>query len=228
MDIILRILQLIAYILLLVILALLWRRAFRQSESRDYWRLLAWAWTLNLLGSLAWIVHDLVTGTTLNTFSVVDFFYVSQYVLVGCALWLYPTSLPGRAWFWIVGAMLVANVVIWTVYYNPAVTLRGEGWISFLGLAAYPALDAGIVTLAWLRVRAARQSAWSWYAFLLFCVMAMYGVANTINLSESVFWPQSDRVLANVFWILSNVFLLVMVVGADLQAGGKSWMRNEG
>ncbi len=208
--------QSIGYVLLLVILALLWRKALRSSEIRQFWTLLAAAWTMNLLGNVAWIVHDLVTGTELDTFSVVDLFYVLRYVLIGWALWLYPTPLSRRSWLWIVGTMLVVGVIVWLVYYNPAMTLRGGDWTNFLGLALYPVLDAGIVTLAWLRVRAAWGSAWSRYAFLLFCAMTSYGIANTINLTEYVF-SRTGGTWQNVFWVLADVFLLLIVLGADLR-----------
>ena len=219
--------QFVGYILLLVVLALLWRRAFRPSEFRPLWILLAAAWTMNLLGNIAWIVHDLLTGTELDTFSVVDIFYVLRYVLIGWALWLYPTLLSRRARFGIVGTTLAVSVVVWAVYYNPAMALRGGDWTGFLGLALYPVLDAGIVALAWLRVRAARGSAWGRYASLLFCAMASYGIANTINLTEYVFSLDSSGILQNVFWILTDVFLLVILLGPDVLKEKQMLARNE-
>jgi len=216
-DIISQILPSIGYILLLVILALLWRKAYLQSESRQFWLLLALAWTMNLFGNIAWIVHDLVTGTPLDTLSVVDLFFVLHYVFVGCALWLFPTPLPRRTWFWIGGIMLAVIVVDRVVYFIPATTLRREDWIDFLSLVMYTLLDAGIIVLAWLRVRATRGSVWGRYALLLFFVMASYGIANTINLTEYIFSLTSGGVLQNVFWILSDVLLLVMILGVDLQ-----------
>lgn len=228
MDIISQILQAIGYILLLVVLVLLWRKTFRQSEFRHLWGLLALAWTMNLLGNIAWFVHELVTGTELDSLSVVDLFYVLRYVLLGCVLWLYPAPLYRRAWFWIGGAMLAVNVVARVVYFNPAMALMGGDWTDFLGLIMYLVLDAGIVALAWLRVRATRGSAWGRYALLLFCSMASYGIANTINLTEYIFSLVSGGILQNVFWILTDVFLLVLVLGSDLQKEkNKSWMRNE-
>lgn len=218
MDILSQILQAIGYIILLVILVLLWRKALRSSEIRPFWRWLAMAWTMNMLGSLAWIVHDVVTGTELDTLSVIDVFYVSHYVLVGCALWIYPAPLSRRAGLWVGGTMLVTSVVVWTVYFNPAMALRGGDWTGFLGLAMYPVLDAGMITLAWLRVRAARHSAWSMYALLLFCAMVSYGIANTINLTEYVFSLLSSGILQNVLWMLTDVFVLILALQADPQS----------
>jgi hypothetical protein len=214
MDIISLLLQALGYVMLLVILALLWRRAYRQPEARNFWTLLAAAWTMNLLGNIAWIVHDLVTGTELDTFSVVDLFYVLRYVLIGWALWIHPMSLSRRAWFWVIGTMLVVNVIVWLVYYNPAMALRGGDWTGFLGLALYPVLDAGIIALAWLRVRAAHGSVWSRPALLLLCAMASYGIANTINLTEYVF-SLTGGTWQNLFWTLTDIFVLIVVLTGD-------------
>jgi hypothetical protein len=112
--------------------------------------------------------------------------------------------------------MLVAGVVVWLVYYSPAMTLPGSGWANFLGLALYPVLDAGIIALAWLRVRAAHGSAWSRSAFLLFCAMVSYGIANTINLTEYVF-SLPGGVWQSVFWILTDIFALIVALGPDLR-----------
>ncbi|MBI5953362.1 MAG: hypothetical protein HY865_17035 [Chloroflexi bacterium] len=213
MDMISQILQAIGYLLLLVILALLWRKAFRQSEARPFWRLLAMAWTMNLLGNIAWVIHDLVTETTLDTFSAVDLFYVLRYVLIGIALWLYPTPLTRRDGVWIGVAVFVTNAIVWAVYFNPAMELRGGDWTGFLGLAMYPALDAAMIMLAWLRVRAAREGLWNRNALLLFYAMACYGIANTINLTGYVFSLAFGGVLSNVFWILTDIFVLSMALG---------------
>jgi hypothetical protein len=221
-----QILQALIYILLLVVLILLWRKAFRPSGIRRFWLLLAWAWTMILLGNIAWIVHDLITGTELDTLSVVDLFYVSRYILIAWALWLYPAPLSRRSWFWIGGMILAALVIIWAVYFNPAMTLEGKGWIDFLGMALYPALDLGIITLAWLRFRTPQPSGWSRYSFLLFCAMLSYGIANTINLTAYVFSVVPGGILQNVFWLLTHVFVLVLVLGND--APNEKQKLNEG
>jgi hypothetical protein len=213
MDMISQILQAIGYLLLLVILALLWRKAFRQSEARLFWRLLALAWTMNLLGNIAWVIHDLVTGTALDTFSAVDLFYVLRYVLIGVALWLYPAPLTRRDGVWIGVAAFVVNAIVWAVYFRPAMALRGGDWTGFLGIAMYPVLDAAIITLAWLRVRVVRESSWNRNALLLFCAMTCYGIANTLNLTGYVFTIMADGILPNVFWVLTDVFLLTIALG---------------
>lgn len=228
MDTFSQIIQLVGYILLLVTIALLWRKAAPQPEAGRYWGLLAAARTMNLFGNIAWIVHDLVTKSPLGTFSVIDLIYVLSYVLIGRALWLYPAPLSRRVWLWVGGAMLAMNVVIWAIYFNPTRALWGGDLTDFLGMAVYPVLDAGIVVLAGLRVRATRQFAWSQNAILLFCSVASYGIANLINLTEHVFEPVPAGILTNVFWILADVFLLVMVLKGNSREENPGLIRNEG
>ncbi|MCL4268899.1 MAG: hypothetical protein KJZ72_05115 [Anaerolineales bacterium] len=207
-DLILQTLQAIGYITLLLVLTLLWYKTFHQSKQM--WGWLAVAWTMNLLGNIAWVFHDLVTGTMLDTFSAVDLFFVLRYVLIGFALWLHPISLSRRDGVWIGAAVFVANAMVWTIYFNPAMKLRGGDWVGFLGLAMYPVLDAGIIMLVWRRIRSVSEAVWRRQSILLFFSMASYGIANTINLTEYVFSLTSNGILQNVFWILTDVFVLVM------------------
>jgi hypothetical protein len=202
------------YVTLLVVLTTFWVKSARQPELRRFWTFLALGWTMNLLGNIAWIVHDFVTGTELASFSLVDLFYVARYVWVGLALWLVPASLPRRAWLWIGLAMLAANAIVWPVYYGPLMARLDEPWTSFLGYAMYPVLDAGIVTLAWLRYRAARHTMWDRAALLLFCAMMSYGIANTLNLHGWVFAPVAGGLLPDLFWLLTDIFMLIMALGA--------------
>ncbi len=216
-----QILQLIGYMVSLVTLILLWRKALRPSEFRYLWVWLAVAWTLNLLGNIAWIVHDFLTGTTLNAFSVVDVFYVARYMCIGVVLWSYPAPLSRRAWFPLGITVLITIAVVWAIYFHPAMVLRPGDWAFSLGLFFYPVLDVGSVTLAWLRLRLERQSMWDRYVLLLFCAVASYAIANTMNLTENIFPPITGGIIPNLFWILTDVFLLLMVLGPDLPKEGQ-------
>lgn len=69
LDLISQTLEGVGYLLLLVVLTALWIKSARQPVLRRFWILLALAWTMNLLGNIAWIMHDLVTGTELDNFS---------------------------------------------------------------------------------------------------------------------------------------------------------------
>jgi hypothetical protein len=222
MDVISQALQAFGYLLLLVVLTMLWIKASRQPELRRFWILFALAWTMNLFGNIAWIVHDFVTRTPLASFSIIDIFYVSHYVLIALALWQYPASMPRRAWLWIGAAMLVVNALVWGIYFRPAMIINGGSWVNFLGLAMYPVLDAGLITLAWLRYGKSRRSSWTRLTFLLFCAMMSYGIANTLNLTGTVFPPMANGVFPNLFWILKDVFMLALIWGAPNGLSGFS------
>ncbi|MCC7119590.1 MAG: hypothetical protein IT310_13780 [Anaerolineales bacterium] len=214
----LQILQGIGYLSLLIVLVAFWRQALLRREPRAFWTLFAWAWTMNLLGNLAWVLHDAMTGTALATFSFVDVFYILRYALVALALWLYPTPLTQKFWKWVGLAAGMTGALVWAFYFRPAMDLNGGDWISFLGLALYPVLDAGLIAIAWLRVRASRETSWSQPAVILFLAVMSYGLANTLNLTEYVFPPLSSGVLPNLFWILTDVGLIVLVIIVNLKA----------
>jgi hypothetical protein len=57
--------------------------------------------------------------------------------------------------------------------------------------------------------------------------MASYGIANTINLTEYVFSFDSSGVLQNVFWLSTDIFLLVMLLGPDVLKERPMLVRNE-
>ena len=217
MDTVLQALHTVSYLLLLVVVIVLWGRAFRSRELRNYWGLLALAWTMTLFGNIAWAMHDLVAETALDTLSFVDLFYVQRYWLIGSALWLYPVPLIPRGKFWIGIAAFVVTAIVWTGYFQPAMILSSGNWTNFLGLAIYPILDAAIITLAWLRVRAARDSLWNRNALLLFYALGCYGIANTLNLTRYVFPLMPGTGMPNIFWILEDLFLLIMALGASLE-----------
>lgn len=215
MEMILQTLQAVGYLSLLIILVVFWGQALRRREPRNFWIFFALAWTMNLLGNIAWIVHDIVTGAALSTFSVVDSFYIIRYVLVGLALWLYPISLTRKTWKWVGSAALITAALVWVFYFRSAMAMNGGDWLSFLGLALYPILDAVLFVIAWQRLRVSRETFWHRTALLLFCAVTSYGIANTLNLTEYVFPPLSGGVLPNVFWILTDAFLLIMALGAS-------------
>lgn len=207
-----QILQAAGYLLLLVVLIVLWGKVFRQQSWRNFWMLLALAWTMNLFGNIAWVIHDLVTGTALSTFSIVDLFYVLRYVLIGIALWLNPTSLHGKFGIWMGAAAIITGVLVWAIYFP----MEGGDWVSLLGLAMYPILDTALIVLAWFRFHVMRGTAWHKLTLILFCAMASYGIANTINLTEYVFSVPSGGWLQNLFWLLTDVLLLTIALRTDL------------
>lgn len=213
MDTISQILQAAEYLLLLAILIVFWSKAVRQRELRNYWALLALAWTMNLLGNIAWVIHDLFSRTALGSLSAVDFFYVLRYALLVAVLWFYPVRLSRRDGLWAAAAAFVVAVIIGVVYFESVMPLRSGDWPNFLGLAIYPVLDVAIITLAALRVRTTREPWWNRNALFLFWGMACYGVANTINLAHYVFSAINVGVFPSVFWVLADALLLIMALG---------------
>jgi hypothetical protein len=206
-------LQAVEYLLLLAILIVFWGKAFRQRELRNYWGLLALAWTMNLLGNIAWAIHDLVSKNPLGSLSAVDFFYVLRYVLLGAVLWVHPVRLTRRDGAWAGASAFVVAVIVGLVYFESVMPFRSGDWPNFLGLAMYPVLDVAIITLAALRVRTTREPWWNRNTLFLFCGMACYGMANTINLAHYVFSAIRVGVSPSVFWILADAFLLIMALG---------------
>lgn len=212
MNMISQILQGIGYLLLLVILAVLWSRAVRQSKLDPFWGLFALAWTMSLFGNVAWVIHDLVTEISLGTFSAVDIFYVFRYLLIGIPLWMFPKKLIGRNGIWVGITVFGAIITMWIIYFNSAMAVRDD-WLGFLGVAMYPVLDAALIVIAWLRFRADQRDPWRRTAFLLFCAMISYGIANTLNFASYAFSLMPGGILPNIFWILTDVIILIMALG---------------
>jgi hypothetical protein len=210
-ELFLQVFQGLSYLLLLVVLAFLWSRVARRAVPRPFWLLLALAWTLNLGGTLAWIVHDLVTGGPLETFSVVDLFYVSRYLLLGLALWRFSAPLPGRA---VVGSFLAGLTVfalLGALYrFAPFLVTKTGDWVDFFGYALYPILDVSLVTLAALRLRVEWRSTWARPSGLFFGAMLCYGLANTLNFVEYALFPISGGLLPGLFWTLTDVCILLL------------------
>lgn len=151
----------LSYLLLLVVLAFLWSRVARRTAPRPFWQILALGWTLNLGGTLAWIVHDLLTGRPLDAFSVVDLFYVSRYLLLGLALWQFPVALPGRAALGPFLAGLAVFSLLGGLYLSPVWVTKTGSWVDFWGYSLYPILDTLLITLAARRLRAVWGSPWA-------------------------------------------------------------------
>jgi hypothetical protein len=205
-------LQALTFFLLLIALAALWITSARRPGMRPFWTLLALAWTMNLLGFLAWVAHDLFTSSPLNSFSIGDIFFITHYVLIAFVFWRYPASLPRRAWLWTGIAMLAAALLVWAVYFDPSAAPDQAPWIYYLGLAFYPILDAGLVTLGAFRVRAARDSAWAGMSLWLFSAVASYALANTLNVTGTVFASIPVGFLPDLFWAVTNALIVGLTI----------------
>ena len=209
LDLVAPAMQSITYIMLLIVLIVYYVKAFRQPQLRRFWLLFALASTMSLLGNIAWIIHFAVTESALSRISSIDLFYVTSYILIGIALWTYPARVQRRVWPWIAGAMSMALLVVVAVYFG-YVAVREKGTlVNFMIYAAYPILDAGLITLAWMRYGSVRGTRWERLALLLACGITSYGVANTVELTGYVSTPILGGFLQNFFWIMRHVFVLM-------------------
>jgi hypothetical protein len=201
--------QAVAYILLLIVITTYYIKAFRQPELRRFWLLFAVAWTMNLIANIAWIIRFMVTQKPLDALSFIDIFYVIPYLLIGIALWRYPVILPRRTWLPVWIALFVSTSMVLALYFGYAVP-NGRGIFSyFINFALYPILDAGLITLAWIRYRAAQDTRWTKIALFLACAVTSYGLGNTLELAGHVTAPVLGGFLQNFFWILRHVLLLM-------------------
>ena len=207
-DLVAPAMQAIAYAMLLVVFVTYYVKAYQQPELRRFWLLFAVAWTMNLVGNIAWIIYYAETQSALNRISLIDLFYATPYILIGFALWNYPKPLGRRIWLWVMLAIFLALGVVVSVYFGYVVTQNKGSLFNFIIYAAYPILDAGLITLAWIRYSASRETRWAKIALLLACGVTSYGLANGIELTGYVTTPILGGSLQNFFWILRHVFML--------------------
>lgn len=174
-----------------------WAVARSQQRTRLFWALLAAAWTSNLLGDLAWAIHEFTVGGYPDW---VDLFYMARYLLVLAAFSLFPRVWPPRRWLaWLV-AMLAAGAVIWPALVRPVLPQTSYTTGEVLGRTIYPILDAGLFYAAlsrWWELRGRPiQSSLFWLAL----AMLSYGAANWINFRVPLVDWETGAILANLFW----------------------------
>lgn len=209
LDLVAPIMQGIAYIMLLLVLIVYYMKAYSQPQLRSFWLLFAVALSMNLIANIGWIMNFTVTQSPLSTVTWLDIFYIIPYLLIGFALWSYPTSLSRRVWLWVGVAVVLALALVVVLYFGQVVPQHRGTFLNFIIYAAYPILDAGLIVLAWARYRAARGTSWAKIALLLACAVTSYGLANTIELTGYVLTPLLNGFLQNFFWILRHVFVLI-------------------
>lgn len=208
-DLVAPAMQAIAYLMLLIVLIVYYVRAYQQPGLRRFWLLLAFAWTMNLIANITWIIYFAETQSALSRITLIDLFYVTPYILIGFALWNYPRVLGRSTWVWIAVAMSLALGVVIAIYFGYVITQSKGTLFNFIIYAAYPILDAGLIALAWVRYNAARNTRWAKIALLLACGVTSYGLANGIELTGYVTTPILGGFLQNFFWIMRHVFMLM-------------------
>jgi hypothetical protein len=195
----------LGFALQLATAALLWLAAYRQPIARPFWRLLAAAWTVNLVGSIAWGVYEAATGRGLPFVSAIDLFYLARYALVLAAFGWCLVPWTDRRWIGLAGILLLAAAVTGLGLFWPVLASTSTTLFIFLAGAVYPLLDTvlvGLIGWAWLRTAAGRLR--NAIAILLLSAIA-YGAANWINLSVRIPSPEASSALAAFLWALADI-----------------------
>lgn len=200
-DTLLQAILALSYLLNLAVMAGLWWTAARVPQARRLWGLLGAAWTLNVLGNMAWIGYDMLVGSSLPTLSWIDAIYLGRYLLVGLALGLY----PGRRGIEFTAILIAATLLAWFILYQPTLALTERSWTHFVGVAIYPILDAGLLYTAWRRGRETVSLAVRQALVLFTLALLSYGVANWINFSVRMVSPDAHSPWAELCWLLSDV-----------------------
>lgn len=212
LDLVSPIMQAIAYVMLLIVITAYYIRAYRQPQLRRFWLLFALSWTMNLVANIAWIMHFTITQSPLDALSWIDLFYITPYILIGIALWIYPIPMQPRAWLWVGIAMFTATFCVFFLYFGYVQPESQRAFANYINFALYPILDAGLITLAWIRYRITEDTHWGKVALLLACAVTSYGLGNSIEVIGYVFAPVLGGFLQNFFWILRHVLVLMAAI----------------
>jgi hypothetical protein len=199
-----------AFLVNLAAVGVLWWAARHLATDRLFWRLFATAWTANLLGNLAWIVIALTSTASLSLYSCIDGFYLARYLLIGVALWRYPVPWAPRRGIMPVVMMGGMALVLWVCCLEPAWAAAERSAISLITIAVYPILDTGLTFCAWTRARETVGQIWRTMRWISLS-MTTYGAANLINFGTHMSMPKDDSPLSTVFWLLSDVMILIAV-----------------
>lgn len=194
----------------LLVTSLLWWVVAESVPSRCFWTWLAAAWTVGLLGNIAWGLYELPSGNPLPPLSWVDGFYVVRYALVLMAFWRCLGVPARRQWVHFLGALLVAVAAatvgaLWTV---PVSRLT----IVYLSGIVYAVLDVGLLYVAlrawWQEPAGGLRNALG----LLSLALVAYGIANWLNFFGQAIPFDAAARLAAFFWPLSDILTSTSVL----------------
>ncbi len=197
----------VSSVLSLALIAFLWWMVYRFPSARRLWGWLAVGWTLNLGSSIFWGLYVLLVGEDVP--DLVDTLYIARYVFVGLALLIYPAVLSVRRIVEVVGAMVLAGVVLWYGLVEPLHAATGESLAYIWAGTLFPILDAGVLYVVWVRWQNAADETNEVTMKWLTLSMLAYGIANWINFSARAVSPDADSLGAIVFWFLTEVFIAV-------------------
>jgi hypothetical protein len=195
----------LAFLIGILVTGLLWRAAYTSTHPRCLWVWLASAWTVALLGSIAWGVYELVTGESLPYLSVVDVLYLARYVLILVAFWRCLCVPAGEQWIRLLMALVVGTAVAIGGFFVSVPIPRQTGY--WLAGAVYPILDVGLLYVA-LEARRCEPEGrlQNTLGFLALALLA-YGAANWLNFFGQAIPFQPAAGLSTLFWPLSDILV---------------------
>ena len=227
--------QAAAFLLGVVVTALLWRAVRRRRDLRGLWGLLAAGWTVGLAISVAWGLYEVVTGRPLPGGSWFGELYVVRYGLVMAAFGRCLSPWTGRRWAGLAGIGLAALAVTWCGLLWPVWAATKTPLSDLLAYGLYPFLDVVVVGLAvwaWRAEGAAGPQAEACAGRrgtigLLLPAMIAYGAANWINLVVRGASYEALAGLPAFFWAVSDMLaglaaLRSLKAAEAYEAGGAS------
>ena len=194
------------FLLTLVTVAALWRAAARRGPMWRFWRLIAVAWTLNLVGTVAWGLYEMATGMSLGIFSWIDGFYLLRYGAILAAFARTPRRWRARGWARLAAVTLLLGIGVWFGLYRPLQPTFDQPLRYFLGGALYPILDGALLCAAFWTWRALERPAARRSVALFAAGLLTYGIANVLNFRARATALDAASLLAGVGWLLTDGF----------------------
>ena len=195
----------LAFLIGILVTGLLWRAAYTFTHPRCLWVWLAAAWTVALLGSIAWGVYELVTGESLPYLSVVDVLYLARYVLILVAFWRCLCVPAGEQWIRLLMALVVGTAVAIGGFFVSVPIPRQTGY--WLAGAVYPILDVGLLYVAIEARRCEPEGRLQNTLGFLALALLAYGAANWLNFFGQAIPFQPAAGLSTLFWPLSDILV---------------------
>ncbi len=197
----------VSSLLSLILIGFLWWMVYRFPSARRLWGLLAIGWTLNLASSVFWGLYVMLVGEDIP--GLIDTLYIARYVFVGLAFLIYPAVFSIRRIVEVLGATLVAGVVVWYGLMEPLHIATGHSFSYIWGDAMFPIVDVGVLYAVWTRWQNAEDETFEVTMRWLTLSMLAYGLANLINTGARTVVADADSLGALLFWLLTDVFAAV-------------------
>lgn len=208
--------MILAFLIGLLVTGLLWWAAYTSTHARCLWVWLAAAWTVALLGNIAWGGYELVTGESLPYLSAVDILYLARYVLILVAFWRCLCVPVGEQWIRLLMAFVVGTAAVIGGFFLSVPISRQTGY--WLAGAIYPILDVGLLFVAIEARRCEPEGRLQKTLGLLALALLAYGAANWLNFFGQAIPFQPAAGLSSLFWPLSDILVGLGVLRLFLTA----------